>query len=79
MQNLQQIPGETDVDLPIPFNDEPVQDKRDNQNEIPVPPGKFPSAPIGEPPSNNQTPINENPREPQRIMSFYTAAQRKIF
>jgi hypothetical protein len=77
MQNLQNIPGETDVDIPIPNDRAPSDEQRNQRNDVPVPSDKIPSAPVEEP--NSQPSMNENPREPQRIMSFFTASQRRIF
>lgn len=77
MQNLQNIPGETDVDIPMPDDRAPSEEKRNQGGDVPFPSDKIPSAPVEEP--NSQPSMNENPREPQRIMSFFTASQRRIF
>ena len=77
MQNLQNIPGDTDLDNPIVDDRAPSEEKRNERRDYPLPSDKIPSAPITEP--NKPAPINENPREPQRIMSYFTAAQRRIF
>jgi hypothetical protein len=77
MQNLQNIPGETDVDTPMPDDHRPNEEKRNQRGDVPLPSDKIPSAPVEEPKS--QPSMNENPREPQRIMSFFTASQRRIF
>ena len=77
MQNLQQIPGDTDVENPLPDDRAPSEEKRNHRSDLPLPTDRIPSAPVNEP--NNSTPINENPREPVRIMSYFTAAQRRIF
>jgi hypothetical protein len=77
MQNLQIIPGDTDIDNPLPDDRAPSEEKRDRRNDYPLPTDKIPAAPVEEP--NAETPINENPRQPQRIMSYFTASQRRIF
>jgi hypothetical protein len=78
MQNLQNIPGSTDLDdtlqdFPRPLNEE----NQDRGNDYPLPNDKLPAARIEEP--KVETPINENPRVPERIMSYFTASQRRIF
>jgi hypothetical protein len=78
MQNLQNIPGDTDLDNPMPGEHPPVNEENYNRgNNYPLPNDKIPATPIEEP--NSETPINENPRAPQRIMSYFTASQRRIF
>ncbi|MDQ4122075.1 MAG: hypothetical protein M3209_11595 [Acidobacteriota bacterium] len=77
MQNLQNIPGDTDIENPLPDDQAPSEEKGNNRRDYPLPTDKLPTAPVEEP--NAGTPINENPREPQRIMSFFTASQRRIF
>ena len=77
MQNLQNIPGDTDIDNPLPDDRAPSGEKRSPRSDYPLPTDKIPSAPVEEP--NTEAPINENPREPQRIMSYFTASQRRIF
>lgn len=77
MQNLQNIPGDTDIENPLPDDRAPSEEKRNRRSDYPLPTDKLPSAPVEEP--NAGTPINENPREPQRIMSYFTASQRRIF
>jgi hypothetical protein len=77
MQNLQNIPGDTDIENPLPDDRAPSEEKRNQRSDYPVPNDKIPSAPVEEP--NAGAPINENPREPQRIMSYFTASQRRIF
>ncbi len=77
MQNLQNIPGATDIDTPMPDDRAPSEEKRNERRDYPLPSAKIPSAPVGEP--NAEPPINENPRAPQRIMSYFTASQRRIF
>ena len=80
MQNLQNIPTQTDVDQPMPDDRAPSEESRLERRDYPVPPDKQPSAPVSEPPNNqNQKPINENQNETPRLMSSYTAAQRRIF
>ncbi len=70
MQNLQNIPGDTDLDNPLGDDRVPGEENRSGQNSYPLPTDKIPSAPVEEP--NGEMPINENPREPQRIMSSFT-------
>jgi hypothetical protein len=53
MQNLQNIPGETDVDQPMPDDRAPSEEKRNERSDLPLPPDKIPSAPVGEPPDQN--------------------------
>ena len=77
MQNLQNIPGDTDLDNSIPSDISPTEKKRNERSDYPLPTDKLPSAPIKEP--NVEIPINEVPREPKRIMSYFTASQRRIF
>ncbi|HEX9927561.1 MAG TPA: hypothetical protein VGB02_03345 [Pyrinomonadaceae bacterium] len=77
MQNLQNIPGDTDIDNPLRDERAPSEEKRNQRSDYPLPTDKIPSAPVEEP--NAETPINENPRQPERIMSYFTASQRRIF
>lgn len=78
MQNLQNIPGDTDLEDTIPNAPRPlIEDNRNRRDDYPLPNDKLPIAPIEEPKA--ETPINENPRAPQRIMSYFTASQRRIF
>ena len=77
MQNLQNIPGDSDLDNSILEDLEPSEEKRNERNDYPLPTDKLPSAPVKEP--NAEIPINEVPREPKRIMSYFTASQRRIF
>jgi hypothetical protein len=78
MQNLQQIPGETDVDKPMPDDRAPSEEKRNERRDIPLPQNSLPTAPISEPPTN-QKPMVEPNGEPPRLMKFYTSTQRRIF
>lgn len=66
MQNLQILPGDTDLENPLPDERVPTNEKRDTDNNLPTPPDKLPAAPVKEPDAG--TPINENPGEPRRIM-----------
>lgn len=78
MQNLQNIPGDTDVDNSFPNDIAPTEEQRNERgNDYPLPTDKIPPAPVKEP--NAEVPINEVPRQPQRIMSYFTASQRRIF
>jgi hypothetical protein len=66
MQNLQIIPGDTDLEKPLPDERNPTEEKPDRNNDYPTPPDKMPPAPVEEP--STGTPINENSGEPPRIM-----------
>ena len=77
MQNLQNIPGDTDVDNSMPNEINPNENNRNERHDYPLPTDKIPPAPVKEP--NTEVPINEIPREPKRIMSYFTASQRRIF
>ncbi|MEP6925065.1 MAG: hypothetical protein ABI954_11420 [Pyrinomonadaceae bacterium] len=77
MTNAQNIPGDTDFDAP-PQNEQDRLREKDNQQ---VPPDKQPFiAPVSDPPHDrDKKPINENPREPTRIMSVRSQSERRIF
>lgn len=67
MQNIQNIPGATDTDTIIVPDVGHRDEENDDQNgDSQTPIDKFPSAPVREP--GDEAPINENPREPVRIM-----------
>jgi hypothetical protein len=77
MQNLQNIPGDSDIDNSILDETNSNENKRNERSDYPLPTDKIPPAPVKEP--NGEIPINEVPREPKRIMSYFTASQRRIF
>jgi len=76
MQNLQNIPSETDIDKPMP--DDRSKYDEEQRPDIPLPKDRLPAAPVSEPPTN-QKPMIEPNSEPPRLMKFYTATQRRIF
>ncbi len=70
MQNIQNIPGETDVDQPMP-DDRPTseEDRLHRRDHPTMPPDMQPSAPVKEPSDKDrQKPVEEPNNEPKRIM-----------
>lgn len=76
MTNAQNIPAtETDFD-DRPRNEEERIRRKDNQQI--QPPDKQPSPTVEEPPGQHNS-INENPREPNRVMKERTSDKGRIF
>ncbi len=73
--NVQNIPGDTDFE-DVTYNKEDKSNKKDKGQ---MPPDTI-ITPINDPLyEKNQQPINENSREPQRIMRNFTYSERRIF
>lgn len=71
MENLQQIPGETDLDTPMPDDRAISEEDRLGRKDYPLPSDQEPPAPVTEPPpgeDENKAPMDETGNEPKRIM-----------
>jgi len=75
MTNVQNIAGDTDFDDRPRSEEDRIREKDNRQ----VPPDTV-VTPVKDPPyENDKKPINENPNQPQRIMSSCSINERRIF
>lgn len=77
MTNVQNIPGNNDFDDRPGSEEDRIREKDNRQ----TPPDKEPFiVPVDDPLyQKDKKPIDENPREPQRIMSSSSVYERRIF